>query len=69
MGHDDATLEKAAAATGADIRKVKRLCGRCEERLKAGEKTVVAEFAPYAGIRLHLKCAQALTDECVPPEP
>lgn len=48
--------------------KTERVCGRCEEKI-GRSPSVVAEGAPYAGMHLHLHCAQALAVEDAPPEP
>lgn len=63
------TKQKGAGVMGADVRRLKRLCGRCEERVTSGEKSVVAEFAPYVGLRMHLRCMKAVVEEEVPEEP
>ena len=44
------------------------LCGRCEDPIGKA-KAATCDFAPYAGMRLHLTCIAALVNESVAEEP
>lgn len=65
---DDETAEKIAALTGADPKRLKGLCPRCERPMR-GKRTAVVDFAPYAGLRLDTACIAEMEREAVPPEP
>ena len=68
MTLDDETAEKIAALTGADPKRLKGLCPRCEKPMR-GKRTAVMEFAPYSGMRLNMACVVEMERETVPPEP
>lgn len=67
MDDKDATfIENTLSKIGVRA-KVRDLCGRCERPI-GKEKAALCNFAPYAGMRLHVKCISALIAESVEEE-
>ncbi len=59
-------VEESLAGIGVHA-KVRNICARCEEPI-GRKRSVVCEFAPYAGLRLHATCLARLVGETVEAE-
>lgn len=64
MTDDEAKKAEESLARIGVRAKIRNLCGRCEEPIGCSQ-SVICEFAPYTGMRLHLACVKSLEAQSV----